>query len=275
MKRIALGHHSVTILLVLAVLAFPLSLSVSAQGAATTRTIHSNATWTFPGASSGTCHHFELAMGAARPGDILAGSVSSDLNGLVLTIMTLSDYQGTTNFCSGLAGHSRYYKEGQSFQFQWTVSDVQAYYLVLVNTNSAQITATVTAYIITTSPGQSYTPTSQTYNPASTPYSSATQTPTASATNTPPGIGPLALPFDPMYLAVALSVAVLAALLIWQLHSSRRPKHGYQDTAHPRTEQTTQVSRGGFQKQFCLNCGRQIPPGSRFCGKCGAAQTRA
>jgi hypothetical protein len=107
MKRIALWEHSVTILLVLAVLVFPLSLSVSGQGAATTRTIHTNASWTFPGASSGTCHHFEFAMGAARPGDIIAGSVSSDLNGLVLTIMTTSDFQGTVNFCSGLAGHSR------------------------------------------------------------------------------------------------------------------------------------------------------------------------
>ena len=274
MKRIELWQHSVTILLVLAVLAFPLSLSVSGQGAATTRTIHTNATWTFPGASSGTCHHFELAMGAARPGDILAGSVSSDLNGLVLTIMTLSDYQGTTNFCSGLAGHSRYYKEGQSFQFQWTVSDVQAYYIVLVNTNSAQITATVSAYIITNSPGQSYTPTSQTYNPASTPYSSSTENPTASATTAPPVVGPLALPFDPMYLAIALSVAVLAALLVWQLRSSRRPGAGYQDMPHPITEQPTRVSREILQKQFCLNCGRQIMPGSRFCGKCGAAQTR-
>jgi hypothetical protein len=271
MKRKTLLKHSVTILLVLAVLVFPLSLSVSGQGAATTRTIYTNATWMFPGASSGTCHHFELAMGAARPGDILAGGVSSDLSGLVLTIMTISDFQGTANFCSGLAGHSRYYKEGQSFQFQWTVSDVQAYYIVLVNTNSAQITATVTAYIITNSPGQSYTPTSQTYNPVS----SAAATPTASATNMPPMASPLALPFDPLYLAIGLGVVVLLAFLPWLARSSGKPKPVEMGRAPPMRQQTTQVTRDGIQRQFCLNCGRQIPAGSRFCGKCGAAQTQA
>jgi hypothetical protein len=25
--------------------------------------------------------------------------------------------------------------------------------------------------------------------------------------------------------------------------------------------------------QFCINCGSEIPPRSKFCGKCGASQT--
>jgi hypothetical protein len=40
----------------------------------------------------------------------------------------------------------------------------------------------------------------------------------------PPTIGQLPLPLDSMYLAIALGVAVLAAFLLWQLHSSKRSK---------------------------------------------------
>lgn len=276
MKRNSLVQNAVTALLVLAVFVIPLSLSVSGQGGVTTSQYYTNNEFTISGASSGTCHHFEVPMGAANPGDVIAGSVSSDGGGVTFAIVNTDDYQSllssTANTCTWLDNHSRYLKEGQSFQFQWTVSALTAYYLVMLNKNSNPITVTLSAYLIT-SPGQSYIATSNAYL-TSTPYSSATEVPTA--TYTPPStVGPLALPFDSTYLAIGLGVAVLAAFLLWLGRSSNKPKPSDQLRAPSEMQQNARFTREGVQKQLCPNCGRQIPRGSRFCGKCGAAQTQA
>jgi ribosomal protein L40E len=291
MKRNTLLQNTVTALLMLAILVIPFSLSVSGQATTTTEVFYSNEVYIIPGASSGICY-YALTMVPANAADILAGRVSSDNPaGVAFAIMTTDQYvgfldpalnpgPGSSGFakhtCTGLAGSSKYHNEGQFFQFQWTASTYADYWLVMLNANSASNTVTLSVNRITSAGGRGFSRTGSTNYPTSytSAYSSAMETHTASATYMPPPtIGPLALPFDPVYLAIALGVAVLAAFLLWQFHSSRRPKPTYRDMAHPRTQQTTRVSEEGFQKQFCLNCGRQIPPGSRFCGKCGAAQT--
>jgi ribosomal protein L40E len=145
----------------------------------------------------------------------------------------------------------------------------------MLNANSTPNTVTLSVNRITTAGGMGFSRTGSTNYPSfhTSTYSSALETSTASATYMPPPIiGQLALPFDPMYLAIAVGVVVLAALLLLLLRSSRRPKPSYQAMALPRTQQTTPVSEEGFQRQFCLNCGGEIPLGSRFCGKCGAEQ---
>ena len=148
-------------MVMLAILAIPFSLSVSGQGTVTTRTVQLQTLSSYPidGVKSGHCYHFEVAMGAAVPGDVLGGSVSSTGGSVTFAILNFDEGQqfialtGTAT-CSWLDSHSRYFKEGQSFQFQWTVSSSSkpsdAYYVVLVNKNSAQIEVTMSSYRITT-----------------------------------------------------------------------------------------------------------------------------
>ena len=293
MKRNTLLQNAVTVLLMLAILVIPLALSVSGEATTTTEVFYNNEVYIIPGASSGICY-YALTMVPADAGDILAGRVSSDNpGGVAFAIMTTDQYVGfldpalnpgpslgsfARHSCIGLAGSSKYHNEGQDFEFQWTASTFANYWLVMLNANSTPDTVTLSVNRITTSGGMGFSRTGSTnYATVHTStYSSALETSTASATSVPPlTIGPLALPFDPMYLATALGVVVLAAFLLWLLRSSRRPKPSYQAMALPRTQQTTPVSEEGFQRQFCLNCGGQIPLGSGFCGKCGAEQTHA
>lgn len=277
MKRSIL-QNAVTGLIIIAVVTIPLTLPASGQGSATTRTTqyYTNQAFQISGTSSGTCHHFEVPMGGVAVGDTIAGSLSSDGGPVTFAIMNMDEAQrllsSTANTCSGLDSNSRYFKEGQSFQFQWTVTALSAYFLVMVNKNSTPITVTMSAYLITGSPGQFYTPTSNTNYVSSTPYYSATEASTVSPTNTPSSIvSPFVLPFDSTYLVIAVGAIVLVAVILLMRRSSRTRKPIAVQRAPVMDQRTSQVTR----KQFCVNCGRQIPFGSKFCGKCGAAQTQA
>ena len=175
MKRNTLLQNLVTALLVSVVLAIPLSPSVSGQGATTTHVFYSNEVYIIPGASSGICY-YALTMVPATRDDILAGSVSSDNpGGVAFAVMTTDQYVifldpglnpgpggpspgGGGGFakhtCTGLAGSSEYHNEGQSFQFQWTVSAAYAnYWLVMLNANSAPVTVTLSVNRITSCRG--------------------------------------------------------------------------------------------------------------------------
>ena len=295
MKQKTFLQNAVTALLILAVLAIPISLPVSGEGTTTTQVFFSNEVYIIPGASSGICNYAATMM-PVTTGDILTGSLSSDNpGGVAFAIMSTNQYalgfldpalnpgapprSGVSVFqkhtCTGLAGSSEYHNEGQSFQFQWTASAPDAYYLVMLNPNSAPNTVTLSVNRITTGGGIGYSRTGSTNSPTShtSVYSSATESPTTSATSTPSTISPLTLSFDPMYVAIGVGVVVLVVFLLWQVRSSSRRKLSPQVSAPSEKQQTAQVTREGLQKQFCLNCGRQIPLGSRFCGKCGAAQT--
>lgn len=281
MKRRTFLRGTVTGLLMLAILAIPLSLSVSGQGTPSpiTRTIQLTTLTAYPigGISMGFCHHFEVPLGVSGPGDIIGGTVTSDGGPVTFAIVNFNEGQqfqsgeGTSKTCSGLDSHSRYYKEGQSFQFQYPVTVSNVYIIVLVNKNSAQIAVTLSPYRITTTPGQSYTP-STPYYTAATPYSSAAGTRTASAANTSSStISPFALSFDSTSLAIGVGVVALIAFLFWMKNSSKS-KPPAQMRPVSQGQQTAQVTGGEVQKQFCVNCGIPLPPGSKFCGKCGTAQ---
>jgi len=291
MKRNSHLRNVVATLLILAVLMIPFSLSVSGQGTTTTEVFFSNEVYMIPGASSGICIYASTMM-PGTTGDTLTGTLSSDNSGgIAFAIMSTNhfvDFQqpdlnpganphsGASDFrrhtCIGVIESSDYHNEGQSFEFQWNPSGSDAYYLVMLNPNSDPIIVTLSANRITSAGGIGYSRTGSTNSISAhtSVYSSAVETPLASATSSQT-VSPLALPFDPTYLAVILAVVALAAILLWRIRSKPHPDS--QVNAPPTSQQTTQVRSEG-QRQFCLNCGRQIPPGSRFCGKCGAAQTK-
>lgn len=299
MKRNSLLQNAVTGLLIIAVLTIPLFLSVSGQAFITTAVFFNNEVYMIPGASSGVCT-YAATMTPGSASDVLTGSLSSDNSGgVVFAIMSTNqfaiDFQepqlnpgsaprsGVSQFlkhtCTGKIENSQYHNEGQSFQFQWTVSSNDAYWYVMLNPNSDQMSVALSINRITNEGGMGYSRTSLTNSLTSHESASPSSTgaPEASVTYTPPTISPLSLPFDLTYLAIAVGAIVLVALLLLMRRSSKRqkPSSALQWTPPTMSQRTSQVGKEGFQKQFCVNCGRQIPFGSKFCGKCGAAQTQA
>jgi ribosomal protein L40E len=60
-----------------------------------------------------------------------------------------------------------------------------------------------------------------------------------------------------------VAIVVLAAIVVsfcWGLISGRR-------------RMKPAAAIGGVEVQFCINCGAKLPPESKFCNKCGSAQT--
>jgi hypothetical protein len=305
MKRNSLLQNAVTALLVLAVFALPPSLTVSGQGTTATAVFFSNEVYIIPGASGGICTYAWIGQGwvGLDAGWTFAGSVSSDNpRGLTFAIMSTDQYMqfaaddinkgldlnpgawptlssevdGTLlrHTCTDLADNYMYHNQGQSFQFQWTLTANDVYYFVMLNPNSDSIRVAFSLNLITTGTGPpGWSRTGFTNSLASTYHVSsfATETPMGTASIT----GPLSLPFDSTYLAIGLAVVVLVGFLLWLARSPRKSWPSAELTAPARKQEAAQISKEGARRQFCASCGRQVPVGSRFCGKCGAPQTQA
>jgi ribosomal protein L40E len=69
---------------------------------------------------------------------------------------------------------------------------------------------------------------------------------------------------------VIFVVAVVLALVVAAIVMASRRRAGRGASARPKTSQAaTRV-----EKQFCVNCGAELAPNSKFCIKCGSAQTQ-
>ena len=111
--------------------------------------------------------------------------------------------------------------------------------------SSSNLTSTVTTTILPSS----ITSTSVTPN-----YTCCSNIVAAGSTRTSSPVLPVS---RIQYILVIVALGVVAASFCWSLISGRR-----------RTKPTAAKGR-----QFCFSCGAQLPPESKFCNRCGSAQT--
>jgi hypothetical protein len=67
---------------------------------------------------------------------------------------------------------------------------------------------------------------------------------------------------------VILIVAVLAVIIVAAIVMASRRRAGRRMSVEPKRSQAVT----GIEKQFCVNCGAELTPNSKFCTKCGTHQ---
>jgi len=224
-------------------------------------------------------------MGAGWVGTEFFGSVTATLP-IQFAIMnqaqynTFSSHTYKANACRLAAEAVVYQGSVTNYSLDWVVPDGDTYYFIFFNPNSATTSVTFTMLTTLRATSQSSTPT--TYKPTNTvPTTSVTPIPTqTSASSTP------ALPIPPvtinpqsnygwllpvLVVAIAGIVTFMVVAYAWpRIHSgTTEPKV----TAPKPTKSVVQTAEKAAGKQFCLNCGAELPPKSKFCNKCGSIQS--
>jgi hypothetical protein len=67
---------------------------------------------------------------------------------------------------------------------------------------------------------------------------------------------------------IILVVAALAVIIVAAIVMASRRRAGRRVSIEPKGSQAVT----GIEKQFCVNCGAQLAPNSKFCTKCGTHQ---
>jgi hypothetical protein len=219
---------------------------------------------------------------AVSQGDMLTGSVSATgpvSFSIVKTYQVSASGKGAG--CGRLLPTQLYTRGGQSFNFQWSAPSFGTYYIALYNggQNSIQVSLVVDQVTTTTAvsqPIQQYTTptypayTSQYTPPTFTPFVSNSLTMNSGASQT--GFNPYPL------LEVGLIGAVLVAVFIAFVYPTMRKKAATEKTAPKALEKQSvpklkpKPSPIVPSKLFCLECGSELPLGSKFCNKCGTRQ---
>lgn len=138
------------------------------------------------------------------------------------------------------------------------------YYIFLIQCCGHPVANSVATITMNGTPvSVTVTPTSQrtTYQPTSMPYTSNVATTTSYAPSKTTSVSQLASDITSQLVLIAVFIA--AVLLVALLVHSRRGKH-------PKT--IAKAKKAAFVKVFCINCGKELPPKSKFCNNCGTKQ---
>jgi ribosomal protein L40E len=286
--------------------------SVSSQTSfVTTTSEFYRSTFTVPGTATGYCYYQNITLGTGRAGTELFGSVSATIP-IQFAIMNQAQYitfrghSYKSNNCRLAAEAVLYQDSVTNYPLDWVVPDNDTYYFIFFNPNNVDVqstfalwttigttrtTAQSSASIYATStapiPTQASTSTSITSTSTITQLSTSTTYSMITITTTPSSSAPTtALPMPPVtvspqsdygWLLPALVLGV-AAVVTFMLVAYAYPRI-FSGTTEPKvteprpTTSVAQTAEKATGKQFCLNCGAELPAKSKFCNKCGSAQT--
>lgn len=182
--------------------------------------------------------------------------------------------------CAALLGSQLYstsYYSGAPVPFQWTATFSCVCYVALLNGGPNEIQGSLTINQVTVTEQQQYTQVNTPNTPSSyttpyTPYYTYSSTPSA-VTSTPS----LQLPQPPQttgstgnMLQLGLVIAVIAAVaLVALLLYSRRGRQPRTTKIKKVDSRTKKVASG---KNFCIECGTELPLKAKFCNRCGSKQ---
>ena len=75
---------------------------------------------------------------------------------------------------------------------------------------------------------------------------------------------------DPAYAIITL-IAIVLIIVLFTIYIQRKKKATDQGK-HQQQQTAPRKTKDILRKQFCLNCGVELPTGSKFCNKCGTKQ---
>jgi len=114
-----------------------------------------------------------------------------------------------------------------------------------------------------------------TYTSTTTSTIAATSTTSSSTTltflSTLTSVSVLEMPFTQTYGGWIIGIISVIAIAV-TLYSRRRSKSGLTTEVTSEEGTTTQASEPDVERQFCTQCGLELPAGSRFCTRCGSRQ---
>lgn len=197
-------------------------------------------------------------------GDTLTGEITSN-NPVYLAIVTTgyATAKGQGG-CTGLLGTQLYSASvypAKPLQFQWTATSSATYYVALLNgPNEAQGSLSINRVYVTQQ--QQY---SQVYTPAS---SSVTSTPSLQMPQ-PPQATANPIQSNPL-VAIVIAVTAAVALVALILYTTRKRKSEIAETKTVRQQRRSETKKTG--RNFCIECGSELPLKSKFCNNCGTKQ---
>jgi hypothetical protein len=221
-----------------------------------------------------TCYYHAIELGTGWEGTKLYGSVAAT-NGISFGILNSVQYN---QYITGPGWRGAICKfTAQSvlspgtritqYSFNWTVPNSDTYCFVFFNPNDVNVQITFDVWTIVVS----------TISSTSTRQSSTRLTPSTQASVTQGNqpaqqAQPSASNLPPVVLLVA-AVIIIGIVIVGALVVSGRRAGKAQDRGVVRPEVTQMPRQVEEGTQFCINCGAKLPPKSKFCNKCGTAQT--
>jgi hypothetical protein len=223
-------------------------------------TVFSQTTFTVKAAEPRRCYTYHFTYDALA-GERLQGRWTSNyvLNFYVMSKSNYAEYK----YCARPGPTFLKATMARSYSLNWVVPENGTLYFVFENYATGSMLSearTVSFEMYALGPQSS---TSVQYSTASavsvlvstvtlsSVYYSTVQSPTEGITS------------STTLLVIGLVVGILIVIAI--LIVAKRQKR----TVGPKTEKPTNV---GKEKRFCTNCGAELPPGSKFCNKCGSTQ---
>lgn len=158
------------------------------------------------------------------------------------------------------------------YSFTYNVPDNGEYYFVFYNTQAMAATVTI---VLSWANSPTTTTSEQVNYPSYTPYTYETQPTQVFSQTTAQTI---ATPFpylEAVVVVVILALALVAVALYYggvigerQARGQSAPQPLKQESVtKPKAEKSSLTG-----KQFCIECGSELPSGSKFCNKCGSKQ---
>ena len=281
------------LLLAVAVLAILSQSMVSGQYITTTATsLVYNQTIDMPGTyvsgNTRMCslQYFPSGGVSLSAGNEISGTLIASAP-LYLAIVTTGYATAQGRGCINLLGSPLYDVSGASIQFEWTATRSCQCYVAVLNAGPNDIQGVLSINQVTSAVVYSpvYTPPlSETpYTTSYTPFYTYSSTPSSVSTSATGSSSPYFTAIEIGIIALIIAGAALAFIYGGKKRSqnetaerpSERPTSKIMDTEERKqsiTEPTKGQTKATLGKQFCLECGNELPLGSKFCNKCGSKQ---
>jgi hypothetical protein len=284
-KTVGLTKLTLSVMLLLSIAPFLLlipSASTQALSSTTSTSVAYSNTFTIRGAigyPEKTCYYNYIELGTEWEGTKLFGSISAT-NSIDFGILNSAQFSRYSTGPGWRGAVCRFTAQSvlspgtrfSQYSFNWTVPDGDDYYFVFFNPNDVDVQITLDVWTIAIS-----TITSTSTRQSSTLVSSSSQ-----ASNTQVSVTQVSVTQSNQQTGLALTsfqnlstvaqllaalivvcLVIIGALIIARLRASKPV------SAKKRRATGRQAEKGA---QFCINCGAELTPKSKFCNKCGSAQ---
>jgi hypothetical protein len=280
----------VSVLLVLSVAPFLFLIpSASTQALSTTTSTFVGYSDTFSvqgaaGYPDKTCYYKYVSIGPEWNGYKIFGSISAT-NSISFGILSSAQYYQYANGPGWRGAVCKFTAQSlfspgtrlSQYSFNWTVPDSgDTYYFVFFNPNDVDVQVTFELWTISVSTITSTSTRQSSLLQSSARLTSSTQVSLTQGNQPAQLAQPSAFQNLPPAVLLVVAVIIIGIVIVSALVLSGRragKPPAAKDTGVVRPEVTEMPRQAEEGTQFCINCGAKLPPKSKFCNRCGTAQT--